>query len=104
MNQSRQYYVYILTNRSRTLYVGMTNDLRRRVYEHRRKLVPGFTKKYNLTWLAYYEETADVHSAIAREKQIKGWRRSKKIALIETANPNWRDLAMEWYCEAGPTG
>ncbi len=72
--QDRRYYVYILTNSSRTLYVGITNNLERRMYEHKNKLVSGFTKKYNVTWLAYYEETSNVESAIAREKQIKGWR------------------------------
>ena len=82
-SQDRSYYVYILTNSVRTLYVGVTSDLFRRIHEHRQRLVPGFTRKYNLTWLAYYEETSDVESAIAREKQIKKWRRSKKIALIE---------------------
>ena len=91
----RQYYVYILTNRVRTLYVGVTNDLVRRVYEH--KLVPGFTKKYNVTWLAYYESTPDIRTAIAREKQIKSWRRSKKVELIEALNPNWKDLSLGWY-------
>ena len=93
----RQYYVYIMTNRVRTLYVGVTNDLVRRVYEHKRKLVPGFTTKYNLTWLAYYEQTSDISSAIAREKQIKSWRRSKKVELIEAMNPRWKDLSLEWY-------
>ena len=76
--QDPQYYVYTLTNRTRTLYLGVTNDLERRVYQHRNKLVPGFTSKYNVTRLAYYEQTSDVESAIAREKQIKSWRRSKK--------------------------
>ena len=95
--QSRQYYVYIMTNGVRTLYVGVTNDLLRRVYEHKQKLTGGFTRKYNVTWLAYYEQTTDVASAIAREKQIKAWRRSKKIQLIESLNPRWKDLAMEWY-------
>ena len=93
----RRYYVYILTNGKRTLYVGVTNDLVRRVYEHKNKLVDGFTKKYNLTYLAYYDETADVMAAIEREKQIKGWRRSKKVELIESGNPKWKDLAMDWY-------
>ena len=92
----KQYYVYIMTNRSRTLYTGVTNNLERRVYEHKHKLVPGFTQKYNITMLVYYEETPDVHVAIAREKQIKGWLRSKKIALIESLNPNWEDLSTEW--------
>ena len=95
--RDRKYYVYILTNGSRTLYVGVTNDIVRRIYEHKHKMVDGFTKKYNLTYLAYYDETTDVMSAIEREKQIKGWRRSKKIELIESVNPNWRDLAMDWY-------
>ena len=69
--QDPQYYVYTLTNRTRTLYVGVTNDLERRVYQHRNKLVPGFTSKYNVTRLAYYEQTSDVESAIVREKQVK---------------------------------
>ena len=94
--QDRYYYVYILTNANRTLYVGVTNDLERRMYEHRNKLVPGFTNKYNVTWLAYYEQTSDVESAIAREKGIKGWRRGKKVALIESSNPQWKDLSLEW--------
>ena len=96
----RQYFVYIMTNAARTLYVGVTNDLVRRVYEHKEKLVPGFASRYNLTWLAYYEETSDVWSAIAREKQIKGWRRSKKVELIESMNPRWTDLALEWFEDA----
>ena len=89
----RQYYVYILTNQKRTLYTGVTNDLVRRVYEHKQKLVDGFAKKYNLSWLVYYESTDEVESAIAREKQIKGWMRRKKVALIESTNPRWVDLA-----------
>ena len=92
----RQFYVYIMTNHSRTLYTGMTNDLLRRVAEHKQKLIPGFTARYNITRLVYYEETPDVRSAIAREKQIKGWVRAKKVALIEAANPQWRDLSEEW--------
>ena len=71
--------MYILTNRVRTLYVGVTNDLMSRVYEHKQKFVEGFTKKYNVTWLAYYEQVSDITSAIEREKQVKGWRRSKKV-------------------------
>ncbi len=93
----RQYYVYIMTNATRTLYIGVTNDLERRVYEHKQKLADGFTKKYNITMLMYYEETGDVESAIAREKQLKGWRRSRKIDLIEGFNPQWKDLSLEWY-------
>ena len=82
---------------SGTLYTGMTNDLMRRVYQHKQKLVEGFTKKYNVTRLAYYEETNDVQVALAREKQIKGWRRDKKLALIKTLNPTWRDLSDDWF-------
>jgi putative endonuclease len=93
----RRYYVYMMTNRSRVLYIGITNDLRRRVREHKEKLVPGFTQRYNITQLVYYEETPDVRAAIAREKQIKGWLRAKKVALIESVNPGWRDLGDE--CE-----
>ena len=89
--------MYIMTNQKRTLYVGVTNDLIRRVYEHKNKLVNGFTKKYNLTWLAYYDATGEVTSAIVREKQLKGWLRSRKIALVESMNPNWADLAAGWY-------
>lgn len=89
---SRVYFVYILTNHSRTLYVGVTNNLVRRVFEHRQKVVEGFTKKYNVTQLVYFEQTPDVRAAIAREKQIKGWLRAKKIALIEGVNPAWKDL------------
>ena len=93
----RQFYVYILTNRVRTLYVGFCNNLVRRVYEHREGLDDGFTRKYNIHWLVYYEETTDVEAAIAREKQIKRWRRSKKVALVHGMNPGWRDLSQGWY-------
>jgi putative endonuclease len=93
----KHYYVYIMTNKSKTLYTGVTNNLERRVYEHKNKLVPGFTSKYNITKLVHYEETNDVQIALAREKQIKGWLRSKKIALIEAENPEWKDLSLEWY-------
>ncbi len=99
--QRKQYYVYIMSNYSRTLYTGVTNNLERRVYEHQQKLVPGFTSRYNITWLVYYEVTGDPRAAIAREKQIKGWRRSKKIALIESMNPAWQDLSRGWYADAG---
>ena len=93
------YYVYIMTNPSRTLYTGVTNDLVRRVDQHKRKVLEGFTKRYDLTMLVFYEETPDVHVAIAREKQIKGWLRERKIALVESMNPNWQDLSREWYEE-----
>ena len=95
-SRMKQYYVYIMTNKSRTLYTGVTNDLERRVYEHKQKLVPGFTAKYNIDRLVYYEATEDVNSAIYREKQIKGWLRAKKIALIESMNPKWTDLSARW--------
>ena len=95
----RQYYIYIMTNRSKTLYTGVTSNIERRVYEHKQKLVDGFTKRYTLTMLVYYESTNDVRSAIRREKQIKGWLRSKKITLIESVNPEWGDLSDGWYEE-----
>jgi len=93
----KQYYVYIMTNRSKTLYTGVTNNLERRVHEHKQKLVPGFTSTYNITLLVYFEMTPDVKVALSREKQIKGWLRSKKISLIETVNPEWNDLSAEWF-------
>lgn len=93
----KTYHVYIMTNRSRTLYTGVTNDLQRRVWEHKSKTIEGFTKKYNITMLAYYEEFNDILTAIEREKQIKGWSRSKKIALIEAMNPEWNDLSHGWF-------
>ena len=89
-----QYYVYILTNTyNKVLYVGITNDINRRLYEHKNKLVPGFTQKYNVDKLVYLEETTDVNSAIKREKEIKSWRREKKDRLINSMNPEWRDLS-----------
>ncbi len=93
----KQYYVYIMTNRKYgVLYTGVTNNLERRVDEHKRKLVPGFTSKYNCTKLVYYDFTNDVRSAIEREKQIKGWLRQKKVLLIESENPEWNDLSEDW--------
>jgi putative endonuclease len=94
---TRESYVYIMTNRSRVLYTGVTSNLTRRVYQHKKKLVEGFTKRYNLTRLVYYEAGDDIRSAIQREKQIKGWLRKRKIELIESINPNWDDLSEEWY-------
>jgi len=88
------YYVYIITNwDSSVIYVGMTNDLERRLFEHKNQLVAGFSSKYNLDKLVYCEETPDVQSAIAREKQIKSWRREKKNALVASMNPEWKDLS-----------
>ena len=86
-----------MTNKSRTLYTGVTNNLERRVYEHKNKLLPGFTSKYHITMLVYYESGDNISVAIAREKQIKGWLRAKKVALIESMNPNWEDLSEDWY-------
>ncbi len=97
MKSEKSYYVYIMTNRSKTLYTGVTNNLERRVFEHKYKLIPGFTKKYNITRLVYFEEGTDIDSAIMREKQIKGWLRKKKIDLIEKENPEWKDLAEDWF-------
>ena len=97
MSTDRQYYVYIMTNKSRTLYTGVTNNIKKRVFEHKNKLIEGFTKKYNLTQLVHVETFRDVNSAIAREKVIKGWLRIKKIELINAANPDWRDLSEGWY-------
>ena len=83
---------------SRALYTGITNDLVRRVQEHKNLLVPGsFTAQYNITRLVYFETTSDVNSAMSREKQIKAWRRGKKLALIESLNPGWADLSTEWF-------
>ncbi len=94
---NKQYYIYIMTNKTnRVLYTGVTNDLKRRVYEHKNKLVEGFTKKYNVGKLVYYEICDDIEGAIAREKQIKGWLRRKKVALIESLNQDWRDLSLDW--------
>jgi putative endonuclease len=89
----RDYYVYILTNwTNAVMYVGVTNDLDRRIAEHKSGTIPGFTQRYNLKKLVYYERSSDVSAAIAREKQIKGWRREKKNALVEAMNPQWHDL------------
>jgi len=93
----KQYYVYIMASRSRTLYTGVTDDLEKRVFEHKNKLIEGFTKKYNVTNLVYYDVANDVQAAIQREKQVKGWLRKKKITLIETMNPEWKDLSDGWY-------
>ncbi len=93
---NKQYYVYIITNKSkRVLYTGVTSDLKKRIYEHKNKLVKGFTSRYNIEKLVYYDICEDIESAILREKQIKGWLRKKKIALIESINPEWRDLSVE---------
>jgi len=93
MSMEKQYYVYIMTNKRNTvLYTGITNDLKKRAYEHKEKLVEGFTKKYNINKLIYYEVSNDVESAISREKQIKGGSRAKKTNLVNSINPEWKDL------------
>ncbi|MDD4211529.1 MAG: GIY-YIG nuclease family protein [Clostridia bacterium] len=92
-----QYYVYILSNyNNKMLYIGVTNNLERRLYEHKNELIDGFTKKYNIHKLVYYECTTDINSAIEREKKLKGWIRDKKNKLIESLNPNWNDLSDSW--------
>ncbi len=96
MRRTHQYFVYILTNPPHTsLYIGVTSDLARRMYQHRTKAMHGFASRYNLGYLVYFEETSNVHSALAREKQLKGWRRSKKERLINSLNPRWRDLGAD---------
>lgn len=92
--RNHNYYVYMVTNKHHTtLYTGLTNNLERRLYEHKSKLADGFTKKYNCTKLVYFEHTSSIEGAIAREKEIKGWLRKKKDMLIETLNPEWNDLS-----------
>jgi putative endonuclease len=95
--KTKEYYVYILSNKRGALYTGVTNDLERRIYEHKKKLIDGFTKRYNITKLVYFESTNDVSTAITREKQIKGLLRSKKVELIKTMNPTWDDLSEDWF-------
>ena len=92
----KQYYVYIMTNKSGTLYIGVTNDLTRRMWEHKQGIGGRFTTKYRITRLVYFEETRDIHAALAREKQLKGWTRAKKLALIASDNPRWIDLSDDW--------
>ncbi|MEX0315325.1 MAG: GIY-YIG nuclease family protein [Allomuricauda sp.] len=95
---NHQYYIYILTNKKNgTLYIGMTNNLERRVFEHKNKYTKGFTKKYDLDKLVYFETYQYVRDAILREKRLKKWKRQWKIDLIEDENPDWKDLAAEWY-------
>ena len=92
------YHVYIMSNpRRTTIYVGVSSDLFRRVYQHKHGLIDGFTKKYLLRDLVYFEDTSDVNVAITREKQLKGWRGDRKAALIQTMNPEWKDLSEDWY-------
>ncbi|HXC44820.1 MAG TPA: GIY-YIG nuclease family protein [Candidatus Dormibacteraeota bacterium] len=96
MGEERRYFVYIMADASKRIYTGMTNSLRRRVREHKQKLTPGFTAKYNITRLVYFESFEDVRNAIEREKQIKAWTREKRLALVESTNLKWEDLSREW--------
>jgi len=104
MHQSKHFFVYLMTNgpKAAVLYIGVTGSLARRVWQHKNKLVPGFTSRYNLTRLVYYEQFFYPDAAIDREKEIKGWRRSKKIKLIDSMNPRWEDLAKDWGSEYKP--
>jgi putative endonuclease len=92
----RRYFVYILSSKTQRLYVGVTNDLERRVAQHKRREMSGFTSRYNIDRLVYFEETSDVRDAIDRERQIEGWVRARKIMLVVEMNPEWRDLAADW--------
>jgi len=93
----KNYYVYILAStKNGTLYIGVTNDLERRIDEHKRKIADSFTKKYNISTLVYFEPTEDVRSAISREKALKMWKRQWKLSLIESVNPNWSDLSLDF--------
>jgi putative endonuclease len=97
--RTHEYYVYIVTNKSWTLYTGVTNDLARRMWEHKHGSVKGFTSRYRIRKLVYYETFSDIRDAIAREKQIKGWTRARKMALIKAANPACKDLSEGWFQE-----
>ncbi len=102
LSSPRYYYVYIMTNRSKTLYIGVTNNLARRAWQHKQGTGSEFTARYKLDRLVYYERFVDVRRAIAREKEIKGWLRVRKIALIVSTNPAWRDLSAEWQDQYKP--
>ena len=94
---SKTYYVYLVTNwNNKVLYIGVTNNLERRLYEHKNKLVKGFTEKYNVNKLVYFEQSSDIESAITREKEIKKWRREKKNDLVESVNKKWNHLSKQW--------
>ena len=104
MPREHAYFVYILASKSRRLYIGMTNDLEARIWQHKTKSAKGHATRYNIDCLVHFEEFNNVDQAIDREKQLKKWRRDKKITLIESMNPTWRDLSVGWYAEvANPT-
>jgi len=94
--REHRYYVYIMSSQTRVLYIGVTNDLERRVHEHKKGLGSGFASRYRTRQLVHYEDTSDVYAAIEREKQLKTWTRARKVALIESVNPGWTDLSCEW--------
>jgi putative endonuclease len=96
---TKTFHVYILASRTRVLYIGVTSDLTNRIWQHKQKAIAGFTARYNVDRLVYCEETGDAFAAIAREKQLKGWLRAKKVALIEADNPGWQDLSVGWFGE-----
>ena len=104
MAREHRYCIYLLTNKNdKVMYIGVTNNLEKRVFEHKTKMIPGFTEKYNVSKLVYFEETSDIHAAIAREKEIKKWRREKKNNLVVAVNPEWKDLSAGWF-EISPFG
>ena len=94
--REHRYYVYIMSSQTRVLYIGVTNNLERRVEEHKHGAIPGFSSRYRTRRLVHYEETSDVWAALEREKQLKTWTRARKAALIEAINPDWNDLSTEW--------
>jgi putative endonuclease len=102
--KEHQYFAYIMSSNSGTLYIGMTNSIYRRALQHKDSGIEGFASKYGCNRLVYYESFDDVHKAIGREKQLKGWSRTKKIALIESKNPRWEDLAEKWGAEMAFAG
>jgi putative endonuclease len=100
----KTYFMYIMANVSKMLYTGVTNDLEHRIFQHKAKQIDGFTNKYNIHRLLYFEAFGDIREAIAREKQIKGWLRARKVELIESVNPDWKDLVPEWMRKPRGTG
>ena len=101
MSRAPSYYVYILASKSGVLYVGSTSDLARRMYQHIHYLIPGFTKSYRVNRLVWWDATPNARAAVAREREIKSWRREKKVRLIESTNPGWLDLVSGWFPDTG---